>query len=212
MPDMSNFFSRQSAAFKNDLNRSIGALVGIAQGLICDQNLNDSEVNFLHQWLKSNENAALTWPGEILYTRINEVLADGIITSDERSYLLETLQQLIGGSLETLASTEHVCELMFDRDTEVLFEGRQFCLTGNFVFAPRSTCTEAIERRGGFVTSSVSKKTQFVVVGSLGSPEWKHGSFGTKVTQAMALKREGTKIALIEEDSWANALSTIQCN
>lgn len=166
----------------------------------------------MNRWLQSNENIGLTWPGDVVHARIKEVLADGVITEDERAYLLETLQKLVGGTLESLADAEHVSELMFDPDAEVLFEGRRFCLTGNFVFAPRNTCAEAIERRGGTVSSAVSRKTHYVVVGSMGSPEWKHGSFGTKVEQAMTLKREGAEILLVDEDRWANALSRHTCS
>lgn len=189
----------------------MGALIGIAQGIICDQHLSDTEVLFLNQWLESNENIALTWPGDVVHARVTEVLADGVITPEERAYLLETLHQLIGGSMEGLADAEHVSELMFDSGAEVQFEGMRFCLTGNFVFAPRGACAKAIERRGGAVASSVSRKTNYVIVGGMGSPEWKHGSFGTKVEQAMSLKREGAGVLLVREDDWANALSKYPC-
>jgi hypothetical protein len=146
---VSNFFTRQTAAFRNDLNRSMGALVGIAQGLICDRHLNDDEVAFLCLWLEANESISLTWPGDVVYARIKEVLEDGVITEPERTYLIETLQKVIGGTLEDLSQSEHVSDLMFDAVHAITFEGRKFCLTGNFVFAPRIRCADAIEKRGG---------------------------------------------------------------
>lgn len=79
-------------------------------------------------------------------------------------------------------------------------------LTGNFVYAPKSACEEAVVKRGGFVKASVSKKVRYLVVGSLGSPEWKHGSYGTKIERAMQLKRDGGLILLVKEDAWAAAL------
>jgi NAD-dependent DNA ligase len=203
---MTNFFKRQSASFRNDLNRSLGALVGIAQGLVCDRHLNDSEITFLKQWIEANEIISLTWPGDVVYARIQAVLADGIVTDVERAHLLDTLQKLIGGSLEELESTTHVSELMFDPVTTLEFSGRVFCLTGDFVFAPRSVCAAAIEERGGAVVGSVTKKLNYLVVGGLGSPEWKHGSFGTKVEKAVALKRDGLPILIVHEDHWANSL------
>ena len=204
---MTNFFTRQSATFRNDLNRSLGALVGIAQGLVCDRNLNDAEITFLKNWLEANENISLTWPGDVVYARIQAVLADGIVTDEERAHLLDTLHKLIGGSLEELESTTHVSDLMFDPVTTVEFAGRVFCLTGDFVFAPRSVCAAAIETRGGAVAASVTKKLNYLVVGGLGSPEWKHGSFGTKVEKAVTLKRDGLPILIVHEDHWANSLS-----
>ncbi|MET3603213.1 NAD-dependent DNA ligase [Sphaerotilus sulfidivorans] len=205
---MSNLFVRQGVAFKNDLNRSLGALVGIAQGLVCDAHLNDSEITFLNSWLNENENISMSWPGDVVHARVKNVLADGVVSDDERKYLLETLQKLIGGTLEELQQTTHVSELMLDDVPSVNFSGHTFCLTGEFVFAPRSLCAEAIERRGGKVATAVSKKLNYLVVGGLGSPEWKHGSFGTKVEKAMALKRAGASLLVVHEDRWANSLSS----
>lgn len=204
---MTNFFARQGAAFRNDLNRSVGALLGIAQGLICDGHLNDGEIHFLNEWLSENENIANTWPGDVLHARVRSVLADGRVSEAERSYLLETLQKLIGGTLEELGEATHVSELMFDVVDSVSFNGSTFCLTGDFVFAPRAVCAEAIECRGGSVSSSVTKKVKYVVVGGLGSSEWKHGSFGTKIEKAMELKRDGVPLLIVHEDPWANSLS-----
>lgn len=208
---MTNFFARQSAAFKNDLNRSLGALIGIAQGLLCDGNLNDQEISFLNAWLQENENISLTWPGDVIHQRVKTTLQDGVVSEEERSHLMQTLLQLVGGTLDELAEATHVTELVFDEIPDLVFKDARFCLTGEFVFAPRSTCAEAIERRGGIVSSAVTKKIQYVVVGGLGSAEWKHGSFGTKLEQAMKLKREGAPLLIVHEDSWANFLSTTHC-
>lgn len=205
---MKNFFARQNVTFKNDLNRSLGALIGIAQGLICDAHINDSEIKFLNSWLNENQNISLSWPGDVIHARVKVALADGVVTDDERQYLLETLQKLIGGTLEELQQTAHVSELMLDDVCKVFFVGNTFCLTGEFVFASRSLCAEAIERRGGKVATAVSKKLNYLVIGGLGSHEWKHGSFGTKVAKAMALKREGATLLVVHEDHWANSLSS----
>jgi hypothetical protein len=44
------------------------------------------------------------------------------------------------------------------------------------------------------------------VIGSLGSPEWKHGSFGTKVEKAMKYKQAGLSILIVPEECWATSL------
>lgn len=203
---MSNFYTRQSAAFKNDLNRSLGALLGIAQGLLCDGHLNDQELRFLRDWLIKNDSIAATWPGDVIHARVRDVLADGVVTHEERTYLMETLQQLIGGTLEELADATHVTELAFDRNATVTIPDFTFCLTGDFVFAPRSHCESLIEKLGGIVSSSVTKKLNYLVVGGLGSKEWKHGSFGTKIEKAIEYKRSGLSILIVHEDQWASAL------
>jgi len=73
--------------------------------------------------------------------------------------------------------------------------------------APRALCESRIIALGGEVKSNVSKKVNYLLVGGLGSPEWKHGSFGTKVEKAMDLKREGAAICLVCEEYWVSSLS-----
>lgn len=203
---MANDFARQGVRYKNEFEQSAGQLIGLATGLIADQVLSDSEIRFLHEWVSKHDEIAYSWPGDILHARVRSVLEDGIITEAERAHLVDTLRQLVGGCPEDLAVSGHVTELAFDDGVELLFEGQAFCLTGNFVYAPRETCEAAVVQRGGITKNGVSKKVRYVVVGSLGSAEWKHGSFGTKIDKAMELKRTGAPIAVIREDQWAAAL------
>lgn len=203
---MSNFFQRLAVARANEFKTSLGALVGIAQGILCDRQLNDDEIRFLEDWLKHNEAVSTAWPGDVIFSRIKQVLADGTITSDEREYMLDTLNQLIGGTLDDLATKKHVTELAFDDVQKIKFPQSLFCLTGDFVFAPKERCAAEIKQRGGVVGNSVTKKLGYLVVGGLGSSEWKHGSFGTKIETAIRYKREGVPILIVHEDVWANSL------
>jgi NAD-dependent DNA ligase len=201
-----NPFARHHVAVANELKGSCAVLLGIAQGLLSDGQLQDSEIRFLRDWLTANEAMSESWPGDVLLAQVEEVLRDGCITEAEREHLVSTLQELVGGRLENLADSPLVTELAMDEGVDIRFDGRLFCLTGDFVFGPRSTCEEAIVRRGGEVKSGISKKIDFVVVGGLGSKEWKHGGFGTKVERAVELQREGAKLRIVHEDAWAEAL------
>lgn len=203
-----NMFERQAVAFKNDMKRSCAALIGIAQGVLADGHLNDREITFLRDWLVQNENMSADWPGNAMFAKVEAALADGIISPDERRHLTETLQKLVGGALEDLASSTHVCELALDTVEMVTFESRSFCFTGDFFFGPRDACAEHTRRRGGEVAAGVSRKLHYLVVGGLGSAEWKHGSFGTKVEKAIALRSAGAPLLITHEDAWAAALAS----
>ncbi len=203
---MSNFFARREAAYINDMNRGLGALLGIATGVLADRQLADAEVEFLDLWLNNNSAIATDWPGDVIHARVKSVLADGRITEDERVHLVKSLQQLIGGTLDKLATSTHVTQLLPYQQVVISYPNTTFCLTGDFVFGPRSVCAQTISDLGSIVKSSVSKKVQYLVVGGLGSPEWKHGSFGTKIEKAMELKNDGATIAIVHEDYWANGL------
>jgi NAD-dependent DNA ligase len=203
---MSNDFARRGAAVHNEIKQSLGELVGIATGLLADQALADTEIRFLHAWMTTHEAIASIWPGDIIYARLKAVLADGVITSEERAYLVETLQQLIGSTTTDAAEPTHITGLAFNDTDAVVFQDCAFCLTGDFVYAEREVCEAAILQRGGLVKSGISKKVRYVVVGSRGSAEWKHGSFGTKIAKAIELQRTGAPILIIEEERWATAL------
>ena len=203
---MSDFFARRGATYINDMSRSLGALLGIATGVLADKTLVDGEIRFLKEWLDNNSAIATAWPGDVIYQKVQEVLADGEITESERAHLVQTLEQLVGGTLSDLAEAKHVTQMLPYETPQIAFPGAFFCLTGDFAFAPRNKCEQAISSRGGTIKSSVSKKLNYLVVGGLGSEEWKHGSFGTKIEQAIALKRAGSPIALIHENHWALSL------
>lgn len=203
---MTNFFARRAAAYANEMKRSLGALLGIAQGLLSDKRLSDEEVRFLNDWLSANGVIAASWPGDVIHARVKTALADGVITETERAHLVDTLQKLIGGTLEELAASTHVTQLAFDDVASVDFPGSVFCFTGDFVYGPRDVCMTASAKRGGIASNSVTKTLRYLVVGGLGSPEWKHGSFGTKIEKAIRYKRDGVGILIVHEDRWASSL------
>ena len=203
---MAKFFTRQAAAYRNQLNQSCSELTGIAEGLIADRQLNDAEINFLNRWLEKHDVISCEWPGDVIHARIKAVLADGFVTEDERAHLIETLEMLIGGRLDRLADAPKVNQLALDNIASVTFPDALFCLTGDFVYAPRPQCEAAIVSRGGKVSASVTKKLSYLVIGGLGSDEWKHGSFGTKIAKAIEYKRAGAPLLIVHEDVWASSL------
>lgn len=203
---MINIYQRQAAAFRNELRTSCAALMGIVQGLLADGHLNDQEIKFLREWLKGTEVVCAAWPGNVIYSQVEAILADGVISTEERDHLSETLRHLIGGRLDDVAEAGYVSEMPFNQVESVDFVGRLFCFTGDFVFGPRNVCESAVERRGGAVTPSVTKKLHYLVVGGLGSPEWKHGSYGTKIEKAVQYRQSGLSLQIVHEDVWASAL------
>lgn len=205
-----NPYAAMAARFRNELKHSCGALVGIVQGILADGELNDREIGFLSEWLAHQENIRLIFPGNIITEQVQQILSDGVIEPWEREHLLETLGQLVGGTLDQLASSQPVCELALDHIPELDIPERLFCFTGDFVFGPKSVCEQAVEVRGGVVQSNVTKRLHYLVVGGLGSPEWKHGSFGTKIERAIGYRASGTPIKIVHEDAWASSLCLFQ--
>ena len=184
------------------LKQSLGELLGLARGLMADQELTDSEIHFLNEWLEERHTMTSSFPGNVIHERIKDVLEDGIVTEEERSHLVDTLNMLIEDRLEDLAEQVDLTELWFDDVGLIDFNKARFCLTGNFVFGPEDVCKTAIEQRGGIVTPSVGDESHFLVVGGLGVDEWRNGGLGAEIESAMRLRATGKSVKIIPEDSW----------
>ena len=184
------------------LKQPLGELLGLARGLLADEELSDTEIAFLHDWLEERYSITSAFPGNVIHARIKEVLEDGVITEEERSHLVDTLNMLIDNRLDDLAEQIDLTELWFDEVGLIEFDQARFCLTGNFVYGPRKVCETAIVQRGGVVTPSIGDDSQFLVVGALGLDEWREGGLGQEIEAAMRLRAAGKQVKIIPEDSW----------
>lgn len=184
------------------LNQSLRELLGLAKGMLADRELSDSEILFLNDWLDNRYHMTGSFPGNVIHKRIKEVLEDGVITEEERSHLVDTLNMLVEDRLEDLAERVDLTELWFDEVGLIDFHHARFCLTGDFVYGPKDVCESAIESRGGIVNPSVGNDVQYLVVGGLGVDEWRSGGLGTEIERAMKLRAKDSSVKIIPEDSW----------
>ncbi len=198
---------RERAAQWNAARRSIGALVGIAQGILADGVVETAELVYLRQWIVENGDMATAWPGSVIYAKIQEIAAEGSPSAEDRAHFAVILRKLIGGDAADLAEASSPTQLGLDDVDRVEFDGSTFCFTGEFVFGPRSTCEQFTQRRGGIVQSGITKKLRYLVVGGMGSAEWKGGSFGNKIMKAQQYKYSGVPILIVHEDIWSNSMN-----
>lgn len=204
---MTEDYARYASTQARLLKRSCESLLGICTGMMADGRLDDSEIKFLNMWLLDNKELAFCWPGEVIYVRVKEVLADNIVTEEERKYLEKTLSELIGGTLqETGAAIGGATTLPVEQVDKVIVDGRKFCFTGKFLFGTRKACEEAIVSRGGEPLPNVRKDLDYLVIGTMASSEWANTSHGRKIEKAMAYKKKGCDITILGEESWVHHL------
>ena len=204
---MANFFARKAATDQRLLKRSCESLLGICSGMLADGYLANEEIHFLDAWLADNDDIANSWPGEVIFKRVRDVLADGVITEDEREYLKSTLSDLIGGSIEETGATSGTAtRLPLDDVSDIQIEDCSFCFTGSFLYGTRNLCHKAVEERGGTASGSVNVSLNYLVIGSFASREWVHTSHGRKIEKAMDYKSKGRQILIISEEQWMDAL------
>lgn len=75
-----------------------------------------------------------------------------------------------------------------------------FVLSGEFVELSRATLADIILKKQGRVMGSVSQKTDYLVIGTNNSKNWKFESYGTKIQTALKINQDKEKkICFIQE-------------
>lgn len=187
--------------------RKVDELIGICAGIAADGVINKEEVDFICSWLDKNRDAATCFPGDVLVSRLRDMLADGVLDADESAELLTLLRESSGQQFSP-SVTAPSANLPFDDPAPAVeFAGKNFVFSGIFAFGPRAACEQAVRMRGGDAHPKVTERTHYVVVGSAANPEWKHASFGSKILRAIEIKKSGLPLALVSEDHWAEAIA-----
>lgn len=190
--------------------RAADALSGLAAGISADNVVTLEEARFLQAWLQANL-AHLDDPVvNILYQRLELMLRDNVLDADEASDLLSILQQF-GGIEMAKATPSQVFAVPNDLPfncppPDLTWEGQLFVFTGTMAYGPRKECQRLVEEKGGVIGGSVSKKTNFLVVGSIGNDQWRHSSYGLKIMKAVELRDAGAAIVVVGEDHWQRAV------
>ena len=175
-------------------------LLGMGRGLIADGKVNQDEAEALLAFLEAQADVLQEPLALDLHEQVRGMLADSVLDEAESARLCDTLSQLVGGE-QVLGECLRATTLPLDEPVpEVAFEGRKFCLTGNFS-GDRKDCAARIEARGGTIQTTVSGKTDYLVIGEYASPSWKQSSYGGKIEKAVELKAAGKNVRIISEET-----------
>jgi len=194
-------------------DRSTDELLGLCRGILADGNgnVNLSEAKFLLYWLERHHEFLSVFPFDSLYRRVGDALCDGVLDGDEERDLLECLVQTVGGETSAHGSATSLSTTLPFNDPlpAITYANTTFVVTGTFEFGCRRAVVDAIHERGGLVKPAISKKVQFLVVGEIGSRDWKHSSFGRKIEEAIDLRSSGVALAVLPESYWRHSLESI---
>lgn len=185
--------------------RQVDELIGLARGLIADGSINSGEVEFLEKWLVTN--LAISHQPLIgtLYERVREILADGYVDPDECSDLFAALTAFTAGET-ALGETTKSSSLPLCNPAPVLrFDGANYCFTGTFSYGQRKHCEHATAEKGASC-GSLTKRTDFLVIGAYATVSWKHSSFGNKILKAVELRDSGAPTSIVSEAHWTTYL------
>ena len=161
-------------------------LNGIIKGVITDDVITAEECESLQEWLYENNYLSGHFPFDKLYTRVEAVLEDGVLTPEEAKLIKNEIEELLN-PVESL------------RKEVMSLAGKRICLSGNFAFGQKSAVEQYIIEQGGIVESSVKKTTDILVVGDYECQSYSNGTYGTKVKKAIEYNGKGCSIQITKE-------------
>ncbi|MCH1928755.1 hypothetical protein L9G16_01015 [Shewanella sp. A25] len=180
----------------------INQLLGFLSGIAADDEINESEILTLVDWLNQNSAILDCWPASTIVSKLNAILADGEITFEEREELLQTIQKLTGVHLSETGDCSSSTTECFDQIDTLQHHNIGFCFTGKFNCGSRKEVEAKATNLGAFITKGVNFETRYLVIGAQASRDWKFSSHGRKIEKAMNLKGKGHDIFVISEEQW----------
>ena len=200
-----------NASYYDMVTSSIQFLAGMLHSLLADGELSDQEITTLKSWIDANDFLAGTYPFDEINSLLHAVLRDKKIDEKEREQLMAFFGNVIDftasynlsekdfSQLREKYSIDGICAVC----PEIVFPGKLFCFTGESYRAKRAEFVETITQLGGKARSSVSAKTDYLVVGNAGNPCWAYACYGRKIEEAVNLRKEGASVVIVNEtDFW----------
>lgn len=124
--------------------------------------------------------------------RVPDELIDGVMHNTNVRIISE--HDFIRLSNIIISSNPHSLDIDFACNVE----GKKICLTGEFATGSREELENTLIAKGAVVKSNVIKTLDYLIIGKIGSPDWKDGK-GSKLTKAEKYNNDGCNIEIIEE-------------
>lgn len=179
----------------SDETKQLQELNVLVMEITCDNILTEDEILFLNNWLERNKHLSGNYPFDTISKAVSEVLEDGIITNEEKAFLLDVLSNF-----------SNPVESYSENIDNVDLTAKQIVLTGDFVNGTKAEIVNKLEVLGAIVKSGVSSKTDYVIVGGYGSDNWACGNYGSKVKKALELQSKGKDVKIIKEEEFFKCL------
>ncbi|MFA6040073.1 MAG: BRCT domain-containing protein [Methylophilus sp.] len=189
----------------------IQKLHAVLAGIASDGNVTVDELNGLSLWLEEHEHLKTCWPYDEVESLITQVLMDKKIDEEEHRMLMS----FFGEFVSILDNKTIVSPVILEQNNiiglcaicpEITFNNSTFCLTGESYKYKRKEFEKLISDFGGISVENVSKKVNYLIVGSEGNPCWAYACYGRKVERAVELRKEGYPVVIVHENDFHDAV------
>lgn len=182
--------SRDLGAFSGSTS-SLQVFKSMLEGVLVSGELTREKLIHLKKWMDEQRSLSGTYPFDEIRNQMMGILMNETVEGYSR------LKWIIDEYIDPVKSVQNECSD---------FTGKTICLTGNFVTGSKEQITALLERCGGTVLGTVTRKTEVLIVGGEGSRDWSFGNYGTKVKKAMEMRSKGIEIDIITEEELSGFL------
>lgn len=188
-----------------DIQRLHTLLAGIA----ADGLVSEAELKGLSKWLAEHSHLENSYPYDEVSNKIAKVLKDNHIDPQEQKELLSLFGEFVSMLDDKTITNPTVNDNnLCDKNPHIDFNG-VFCFTGASHKYSRSGFKKVITGLGGKVTEDITTRLNYLVIGNKGQPKWKFGSYGSKIDEAIKLKKNGHPIMIIHEIDLHKAIDAV---
>ena len=201
--------------YYNAVTTDLQTLQGLCHGILADGVITEKEVYDLNIWLEENGHLNTYYPYDEIRSLLLSIVSDNKIDEEEIIVLKAYFKQFVkledAGVRRQIESETSEITLagLCTSEPNLEFEGKTFCITGVLKRGNRETLQNDIRKLGGIPTESISKKTDYLIVGDNGNPAWAFSCYGRKVEKALSLRKEGHTITLIHEFDFADIVDDL---
>ena len=174
------------------VQRGLSEMIGLVRGVIADGFVSSEEAEELTRWARENPEIAVRWPANLLARRLEQIFRDGRVDSRERKHLASLLEQLVENPAGLGEAFALATDLPITRpEPEIVFEGSTFVFAGEMAYGPPRACEREVEELGGICERTISRRTDFVVIGSISAQDWSQAGFGELVDEVVQHRARG---------------------
>lgn len=198
------------------LTTDLQTLQGICHGILADGIINEKEVRDLEAWLEQNTHLSTYYPYDEIRSLILSIVSDGIIEEEEILVLKAYLNQFVNIENQEIAKQidAETADINISghctSDPNIDFDGKTFCITGVLKSGARAELENLISDLGGIPTKTVTKKTDYLIVGDNGNQSWAFACYGRKVEKALEMRKVGHQICLVHEYDLMDAIEDMK--
>jgi NAD-dependent DNA ligase len=202
--------------YYDGVTSDLQTLQGICHGILADGIINEKEIRDLDEWLEQNTHLSTYYPYDEIRSLILSIISDGIIEAEEILILKAYLNQFV--NIENKSIAKQLKKETFDinisghctSDPNIKIKGKSFCITGVLKSGNRAQLLSLISDLGGIPTKSVTKNTDYLIVGDNGNSAWVFSCYGRKVEKALEMRKDGHQICLVHEFDFMDAMEDLK--